>query len=150
MKSMRLLLLPAIASSFSIASPNNIAFRRQKVFLAAEEKNKEKADPGLVLDGLDQEMNQFTSEFAFSESDYLAAARKRAEERKESVNSGASDDEWKKIAEEKETQYGTIDDWENAVKEAGNVDSQILMFTDPPADGDDEDGEGGDSKLLLF
>jgi hypothetical protein len=117
--------------------------------LAAEENDKEEPE-GLVLDGLDKEMNQFASNYAFTETDFLAAARKRAEEKRESVNSGANDADWKNIANEKKDQVGEIDDWENSVKEAGNADSQILMFTEPPADGEDEDGEGGDSKLLLF
>ena len=39
-------------------------------------------------------------------------------------------------------------DWENSMKEAGNMDSQILMFTDPPADDEGEDAE--EPKLLLF
>ena len=107
-------------------------------------------DEGLVLDGLDKKMNEFRTEYSFTEADYLAAARKRAEERKASVNSGASDEDWQNIADEKESQFGKVDDWENSVKEAGNVDSQILMFTDPPADGEGEDGEGGGDKLLLF
>ena len=58
------------------------------------------------------------------------------------------------MAEVKEEQFGKVDDWDNSIKEAGNSDSQILMFTDPPADGDGDDengGEGGgDPKLLLF
>mmetsp|Transcript_43164 Transcript_43164/g.104404 ORF Transcript_43164/g.104404 Transcript_43164/m.104404 type:complete len:95 (+) Transcript_43164:221-505(+) len=94
-------------------------------------------------------MSEFRTEYSFTEADYLAAARKRAEERKASVNSGASDEDWQKIADEKESQVGKIDDWENAVKEAGNSDSQILMFTEPPADAKGEEGKG-DDKLLLF
>jgi len=112
----------------------------------------EEQQQGLVLDGLDQEMRQMSSEYGFTESDFLAAARKRAEERVESVNSMSSDEDWEQISEAKKQEQGDIDDWENSLKEAGNTDSQILMFTDPPPDG--EDGEGGDSgeepKLLLF
>ena len=67
-----------------------------------------------------------------------------------SSNAGATDEEWQKVASEKKEQLGEIDDWENAVKEAGNTDSQILMFTDPSAESNDEDGEGGGPKLLLF
>jgi hypothetical protein len=144
-----LFLLPTFAYSFSVVVPTTRAFLRQEVLLAAEE-NSEQEDPGLVLNGLDKEMNEYRTEYSFSETDYLAAARKRAEERKESANGEASDEEWEKIAKDKESQYGTIDDWENSVKEAGNADSQVLMFTDPPTDGDDENEEGSDGKLLLF
>ena len=137
------LILPTLSSSFVLP----LRGRDQTLPLFAEE-NSDK-DEGLVLDGLDKEMNQYRSEFAFSEADFLAAARKRAEERKESSNSGASDKDWQAMADEKAEQFGQIDDWDNSMKEAGNADSQILMFTDPPADGEDEDG-GSDPKLLLF
>lgn len=138
-----LLILPTLSSSFVLPLR-----RRDQTFPLFAEENNDK-DEGLVLDGLDKEMNQYRSEFAFSEADFLAAARKRAEERKESSNSGASDKDWQAMADEKAEQFGQIDDWENSMKEAGNTDSQILMFTDPPADGEDEDG-GSDPKLLLF
>ncbi|CAJ1958620.1 unnamed protein product [Cylindrotheca closterium] len=143
-----ILLVPTLASAFSLAPlcrTGSTTLLRADASSSAEEE-----DDGLVLDGLDKKMNQFKTEYSFSESDYLAAARKRAEERKESVNSGASDEDWKKMAETKESQFGKVDDWDNSVKEAGNADSQILMFTDPPADGEGgEEGESGD-KLLLF
>jgi hypothetical protein len=113
-----------------------------------DDETKHKED-GLVLDGLDQEMGKMTSKFSFSEVDFLAAAKKRAEARVVSKNASAGDDDWKTLADEKKTKYGEIDDWENSKKEAGNEDSQILMFTDPPLDGDDE-GEDAEPKLLLF
>lgn len=138
-----LLILPTLASAFSVAP---LCHTRSTTFLRADAGGED----GLVLDGLDKKMNEFRAEYAFTEADYLAAARKRAEERKESVNSGASDEDWKKIAREKETQFGKVDDWENSVKEAGNADSQILMFTDPPADGEGGDEGDGGVKLLLF
>lgn len=106
------------------------------------------ADQGLVLDGLDQELSKMSSKYGFTESDYLAAARRRAELKVESTNSLATDEEWQQVALEKKQQMGEIDDWENAAKEAGNTDSQILMFTEAPADGDDD--EEGEPKLLLF
>jgi hypothetical protein len=114
--------------------------------------NEEKAESndGLVLDGLNKEMSKVASQFSFSEMDFLAAAKKRAEERVESKNASAGDKDWKTLAEEKNSEYGEIDDWDNSMKEAGNQDSQILMFTDPPADGEDEGGEGAEPKLLLF
>jgi hypothetical protein len=115
-----------------------------------EQQQLQEQNQGLILDGLAQEMNQMKSKYGFTESDYLAAARRRAEERVESINSMSNDEDWFKIAEEKKQEQGDIDDWENALKEAGNSDSQILMFTDPSPGG--EDGEGGEEepKLLLF
>lgn len=108
-----------------------------------EEQNAEV--PSLILNGLDQEMSKMASNFSFTESDYLAAARRRAELRVESSNAGATTEEWFKVANEKKQELGEIDDWENSAKEAGNTDSQILMFTEAPADGDDDE-----PKLLLF
>ena len=107
------------------------------------------AEEGLLLNGLDQEMSKMSSKFSFSESDYLAAARKRAEQKAASSNAGASDEEWKRVANEKKEQFGEIDDWENSVKEAGNSDSQILMFSDDSSS-EGEEGDGGEPKLLLF
>ena len=101
---------------------------------------------GLILDGLDREMSQVVSKLSFTESDYLAAARRRAELRVASSNAGATDEEWLQIANEKKKQLGEIDDWENSAKEAGNTDSHILMFTEPPPDGEDDN----EPKLLLF
>lgn len=112
-----------------------------------ENNGTSEGNEGLVLDGLDQEMDKVASKFAFSESEFLAAAKKRAEQRVESKNASAQDDDWKTLAEEKKTTYGEIDDWENSTKEAGNTDSQILMFIEPPADGDPD---GDVPKLLLF
>ena len=103
-----------------------------------------------MLDGLDQQMNQMASKFSFSESDFLRAARERAEQRTASKNASAKDDDWKDLAEQKKVEMGEIDDWENSQKEAGNEDSQILMFTSEEGEGDGEDGEGGEPKLLLF
>jgi hypothetical protein len=142
-------LLPGLVSSFSVLPSSTTRVLPHGAFLLAAEESSDQEE-GLVLDGLDKEMNSFKSEISFGEFDFLAAARKRAEERKESVNSSASDEEWLKMADEKAEAFGDIDDWENSKKEAGNADSQILMFTDPPADGDDESSDGGGDKLLLF
>jgi len=101
---------------------------------------------GLILNGLDREMSKMASKFSFTESDYLAAARRRAELKVESSNSVATDEEWFQVANEKKQQFGAIDDWENSAKEAGNADSQILMFTEPPPGGEDDN----EPKLLLF
>lgn len=115
------------------------------------QQQQQQQEDGLVLDGLDAEMGKMASKFSFTETDFLAAAKKRAAERVESKNASAADNEWQALAEEKKTEYGEIDDWDNSMKEAGNKDSQILMFTDPPAAADGEDkGEDDEPKLLLF
>lgn len=143
-----LLLLPTLASSFVF--PQSTPFRRTP--LAAQESSEESSEgdsEGLVLDGLDQQMKTVAaSDIDFGQIDFLAAARKRAEEKTASRNAGAGEEEWKNLAAEKKAQFGEIDDWENSMKEAGNMDSQILMFTDPPADDEGEDAE--EPKLLLF
>jgi hypothetical protein len=142
-----LLLLPTLASSF-VVSPLTVTSRT--IPLAAEEDNNEEGE-GLVLDGLDKEMSKMPSDYNFGGIDFLAAARKRAEEKPESANAGATAEEWLKMADTKKEQFGNIDDWENSRKEAGNADSQILMFTEPPAEEEDIDGEDdGEPKLLLF
>ena len=113
-----------------------------------DENYQQQADEsqGLILDGLDREMSKVASNLSFTESDYLAAARRRAEMRVASANAGATEEEWLQVANEKKQQFGVIDDWENSAKEAGNTDSHILMFTEPPPDGEDDN----EPKLLLF
>ena len=116
-----------------------------------EDQEENTKPQGLVLDGLDDQLQKMKGQFQSYELDYLAAAKKRAEQKVASVEGGAKDEHWKNLADEKKDLYGEIDDWENSKKEAGNIDSQILMFTDPSKDGEG-DGEGGDDepKLLLF
>jgi len=109
-------------------------------------------EPRLVLGDMEKEMQSVRSssgvDFDFGAIDYLANARARAAAQVDSNNNVAGDEDWTNLAEEKKEQYGEIDDWENSLKEAGNADSQILMFTEPPADG--EDGEGDDEPKLLL
>ena len=150
-----LTLLPAISTAFFVKAPSTRDFASKNSMLREGENDddKEGEGKGLVLDGLDQEMRKVSSDNLFGAIDYLAEARKRAEQRTESDNTGGGDDEWKKLANEKQEKYGTVDDWENSQKEAGNKDSQILLFTEPPPGegGDGDGGEGGDDpKLLLF
>jgi hypothetical protein len=159
MKTMRWIFVaaPAVVSSFttwtSSRSPVfwNIPTKRARPLCASasvdsnkHDKKKTNEDDGLVFDGLDQEMGKMASKFSFPSLDYLAEAKKRAEARVESKNASAGDDDWQTLAEDRKSKFGEMDDWENSVKEAGNQDSQILMFTEPPTDGDDE------PKLLLF
>ena len=148
MRTTCLFLLPAIASSFVIL-PQNSASRSFALGAEADE-NKKEEPKGLVLEGLDKELTKIASKAPSYETDYLAAAKKRSQEKRESVNSGARDEDWTNLANEKEETVGKIDDWENAQKEAGNSDSQILMFTEPSSSADEEKGEGDEPKLLLF
>ena len=102
----------------------------------------------LIGKALSDEMASFKSKYPTSESDYLAAARKRAEERRESVNSQSTDGDWKTMAQKKQAEGVVVDDWEQSLVEAGNEDSQILIpiaFTE-----EGEDGEEPEPKLLLF
>jgi hypothetical protein len=148
-----LLVVPDSAISFEIVplTPCIAANSRVRAYSATalrSSKGGSEEEEGLILNGLDQEMRQMSSKYSFSEIDFLAAAKKRAQERPESRNASAGEADWKELAEEKKSQFGVIDDWENSMKEAGNVDSQILMFTEPTS----EDGNDGDDepKLLLF
>jgi hypothetical protein len=141
-----LLLLPTLSSAF-VVKPG-VSRRKSCGVLFSEAEDEE--DKGLVLDGLDKEMNKVSSDNLFGAIDYLAEARKRAEQKSASNNAGADDKEWQVLADEKKQKFGAIDDWENSQKEAGNTDSQILMFTEPAPGEDDEDCDGSDPKLLLF
>jgi len=113
-------------------------------------------EPQLLLGNMEAEMQNVRAnsgaDFDFGAIDFLAAAKARAAAKIESNNNVAGDDAWQQLAEEKEEQFGKIDDWENSQKEAGNEDSQILMFTGPPEGEEGEGGEGEDDepKLLLF
>ena len=140
---------PTSSSRFSTATTSTQL--RSSSPSGGDDQEEENKPQGLVLDGLDDQLQKMKGQFQSYELDYLAAAKKRAEQKVASVEGGARDDDWKSLADEKKDLYGEIDDWENSKKEAGNVDSQILMFTEP-SKGDGEDGEGGEDepKLLLF
>lgn len=96
-------------------------------------------EPRLVLNDIDKEMAQFRSKYPTSEADFLAAARARAAARTPSTGDQASAQDWA-MAQEEARKRGIADDWENSAKEAGNIDSQILIpveYTEG-ADPDDE------------
>jgi hypothetical protein len=106
--------------------------------------------PKLVLDSqaIQEALKVEKSRFPTAESDYLAAARQRAAEARESVNSMSSDEDWFNMASQKTAEMGgTMDDWEASRAEAGNADSLILI----PATPDMKEGEEPpEPKLLLF
>lgn len=93
-------------------------------------------------------MAKLKSKYPTAEADYLAAARARNAAKVESHERKATDEDWHAMAEQKKREVGEVDDWENAKKEAGNADSQIII---PMEFDSNEDGEDGDDpKLLLF
>jgi hypothetical protein len=115
-----------------------------------ERSSNDDETPTLLLgNDLDNELAKFKSKYPTSESDYLAAARKRAEERRESINSQSSDDDWKEMAKKKQAEGVVLDDWEQSLVEAGNADSQILIPIVLTDEGE-EDGDDPEPKLLLF
>ena len=108
---------------------------------------------GLILGGdeMEAQLQKLRSKFPTSEADYLTAARKRAEEARESVNNQSSDDDWKNISEQKRSSGLLEDDWVASLGEAGNSESQILI---PVSSEEKDDQDGGpaeeEPKLLLF
>jgi hypothetical protein len=124
--------------------------------LSSSENVEEEEEPsqGLIFgDAIESEMNAVkgANEYDFGQIDYLALAKQRAANKPESNNNVAGDDEWMNLAQEKEEQFGKIDDWENSQKEAGNADSQsLLMFTQPEESSEDGGDDDDEPKLLLF
>lgn len=101
---------------------------------------------------IQQQMRQIKTKYPTSESDYLAASKKRAAMKVDSVINTASDDDWKRISNEKK-QYSANpdDDWESSLKDSNNSDNQILLFTENKDDDDDGDTDSSsEPKLLLF
>lgn len=141
-------------SAFSLLSTKGTSYKTTPVKMSSAPDAGDE-EPKLVLGDIASEMQNVRkdsgADFDFGGIDFLANAKARAKAKVESNNNVAGDEAWQQLAEEKKEQYGEIDDWENSMKEAGNMDSQILMFSEAPSDG--EEGEGGDDdepKLLLF
>eukprot|EP00546_Thalassionema_frauenfeldii_P012759 CAMPEP_0178913322 /NCGR_PEP_ID=MMETSP0786-20121207/10777_1 /TAXON_ID=186022 /ORGANISM="Thalassionema frauenfeldii, Strain CCMP 1798" /LENGTH=155 /DNA_ID=CAMNT_0020586049 /DNA_START=75 /DNA_END=542 /DNA_ORIENTATION=- len=117
--------------------------RTSTVFSSSSADGEQAEEPTLLIgEDLDKELKQIKSKYPTSEADYLAAARKRAQEKKESVNSLSKDEDWQVVAEKK-GEEGDDDDWENS------DDSQILL-PDLGSDNTGEDGEEKEPELLLF
>jgi hypothetical protein len=93
---------------------------------------------------MEQQMALLRSKYPTSESAYLAAARARNDAKMASREESATDRDWQDMQQQKQQAVGDIDDWAESAKEAGNMDSQILLPSLPEEDGDDE------PKLLLF
>ena len=107
----------------------------------------------LDLDEVKEKMAKLKSKYPTAEADYLAAARKRAALKVESRNNESSDEDWQKMAAEKNQVMGGAeagtpaaaagdDGWEASLNDEGNAqDSQIFI----PMEG----GEDEEPKLLL-
>ena len=142
-------LVISVATAFSIQKNPPAFVQRSTHRLSKEEANdEEEEEPKLVLDDVEGQMAKLKSKYPTSEVDYLAAARARNAQKQQSSDRAASDKDWQDIAEQKKQQMGEIDDWESSKKEAGNVDSQILIPFEQSGEDDDEDSD--EPKLLLF
>lgn len=140
-----LLLLKEISVTAFAPSSKRTAWkmRTDTVFSSSSADGEQAEEPTLLIgEDLDKELKQIKSKYPTSEADYLAAARKRAQEKKESVNSLSKDEDWQVVAEKK-GEKGDDDDWENS------DDSQILL-PDLGSDSTGEDGEEKEPELLLF
>lgn len=118
------------------------------VWQADANQNYDNEEPSLILGGEEMErtMQQYRSKYPTSEADYLAAARARAKAKPASQDRQATDEDFKKVAEEKRKAFGEFDDWEESAKEAGNADAQILL---PQLPDEGEDGNPQEPTLLL-
>mmetsp|Transcript_17846 Transcript_17846/g.40807 ORF Transcript_17846/g.40807 Transcript_17846/m.40807 type:complete len:162 (+) Transcript_17846:152-637(+) len=146
--------LTTAVSSFSLQGASGPRMYHTQIGMSSPDGNGEDEEPHLVLGDMESEMQDVRAnsgmEFDFGAIDYLAAAKARAAAQVQSNNDVAGVEEWTALAEEKKEQFGEIDDWENSQKEAGNADSHILMFTEPPSEEGEGDGEDDEPKLLLF
>lgn len=101
----------------------------------------------LTSDDVEQQLQSLQSKIPKSEADYLAAARKRAEEHRASINSGASDEDWQRMVQQQN------DGWEQSLADlAGSEESQILIpkGVEQQQDGSEGDEDEEEPKLLLF
>lgn len=122
----------------------------------------------LITDNMQEEMRSATSGVDVGGIDYLALARQRAAERRESNNSMSNDADWLNLAEEKRKQLGDMaefadtDGWEQSLDDEGSLsDSASLgmgvkleetedgvMMTEGGLVVDNVDEEGGGGLLL--
>ncbi|GKY94837.1 hypothetical protein MPSEU_000448900 [Mayamaea pseudoterrestris] len=142
MKLLTIVLLPSLATSFAIQTLQQQLRPSMTLFESSEEIDAA-APNELILDTatVAQQMAGLRSKYPTSEADYLAAARARAAAKAASKNDEATDEDW--VTVKQKVQPKEDDDWEISAKEAGNIDSQILIPL-MNEDGDDE------PKLMLF
>jgi hypothetical protein len=144
-----LLFLPAaVVAAAAAFMPRPQEQWHSRIYIEKEnEKEKEEPKKLVLGDGIENDMKRLKSKFPTSEVDFLAAARKRAQEARESINNSASEDDWLNIASQKQSATQQ-DDWEASLKEAGNEESQILIPVERCSS--NADGEDEEPKLLLF
>lgn len=140
---------PMVRHPCSAHSTNKKKWDELPRMVSADDDGEEEPKLVLTADDISQQMNRLRSKYPTSEADYLAAARARNVAKQASSERTATDADWRQIAAEKKTAVGEIDDWENSAKEAGNVDSQILIPVQSSS-GTGEDGEEEEPKLMLF
>ena len=107
-------------------------------------------EPKLITEDINEKLESLKSQYPTSAVDYLAAARKRAEEARASVNSASTDEEWMELAQ-KNNAASSDDGWEASLADAASAENQILIPSefqtiDGEGDSDDED----EPKLLIF
>ncbi|KAL3775298.1 hypothetical protein HJC23_002471 [Cyclotella cryptica] len=81
---------------------------------ANESINANEQQPSLITSNFAQEMSQLNFQGGI---DYLSLARQRAMEKRESVNSGSTDDDWMTLAQEKRE---AGDGWEASLNDVGS------------------------------
>jgi len=117
-------------------------------------------DDLLLIGNIEEAMQQIrrTSSHLYptSEAAYLSEARKRANEKRESINNQATDEDWMQVAKakkrERQNDAGAdgavaVDDdegWEASLHADNEQESEIIFM---PAT---KDGEDGGDKLMLF
>jgi hypothetical protein len=78
----------------------------------------------LITNNMQQEMQRATSNIEMGGLDYLALARQRAAARVESINNQSTEEDWKRLAEEKRIQSGGYvsgdEAWEASLGEEGS------------------------------
>ena len=138
-------------SSSSTREKDSNGRRIRSLFSSDNNNEREEESLKLVLDSatIQQALRAEKSKYPTSESDYLAAARQRAAEARESVNSMSTDEDWIKMAAKTKAELGggAMDDWEQSLTEAGNADSQVLI---PVVDEQQDGQDPPEPKLLLF
>jgi hypothetical protein len=157
----RMVVLPLLHSS-STADDNEAAPGATPAAAAAAAAEDDASSqpppppPSLVLtaDQVAAQMTKLRSQYPTSEADYLAAARARSAAKTASVERSATDEDFVALAQLKEAQFGTMDNWEQSQREAGNSDSQILLpiglSTDTGSSSSNSKDGGEEPKLLLF
>eukprot|EP00542_Grammatophora_oceanica_P021209 CAMPEP_0194033842 /NCGR_PEP_ID=MMETSP0009_2-20130614/6356_1 /TAXON_ID=210454 /ORGANISM="Grammatophora oceanica, Strain CCMP 410" /LENGTH=155 /DNA_ID=CAMNT_0038674571 /DNA_START=40 /DNA_END=507 /DNA_ORIENTATION=+ len=136
------------ASGFVLSPLRQPCFVAREMSTGADEETAEASSTKKLLTNPEEmkaSLQSIKSQYPTSESDYLAAAKARAVQAKESVNSNASDEDWSQMAKEKIRQMGgeTKDEWESSLAEAGSESQAALGGLLIESENDE------DKKLLL-